>query len=105
MGIARLGSRELANLAYAYLSTSAIQHAITEAERPAFGSSERRFLDDDARDQVIADALEDFNYKLTAELVETKPGVTIERVIRARENTRALAGFRRAMAQANAPES
>jgi hypothetical protein len=98
MDIRRLGTRSLANLAYAYLVTNAIETAVGTAEQNAV--QQKRDLKPDERQRIVQDALAEFNRELEADII-IAPGVDAERVSRARDNLRAIAGLTEAFERAN----
>lgn len=96
-----MGSRGVANLAYTYRLRGRIDTAVDELEERA--SQQKRTATRDERKEVITQVVSDFDLELETE-DEPDRGVTAERVIRARENARALEGLMQMMGDANAAD-
>lgn len=98
--ITGLGTRGLTNLAYTYRLTERINTAIADLDERA--AQAKTTASRGERSQVIRQAVTDFDYELELELAPA-PDVTIERVVRARSNARALEGLRAMMTAAAEP--
>lgn len=98
MGLGGYSSRSLINLSYAFQ----VNRKITDARSLMYERAGQAQTSPSRQDEerVVEDAVRDFDYSLTVQLDEDA-GVTMDRVMRARANARALQGLRQGIEIAN----